>query len=464
MNHPRVRNDKLHEALKEAGLTYEQAALAVRVVAAEAGELLRTNKSAIAHWANGTKTPTPQNATYIAEAISRRLGRHLRPSDLGLGTPDHDDTPHAGLGLGLGPDPVDTLRRLGEADIHRRGFLTGAAYSVAAAALPLGLEHAVEHQQRAQAAHHRAGAGEVAAVRDMVAMYTRIDERHGGQHGRSAVAQYLRSDVADLCRSTFAREQDRTDALSAAACVAYLCGWKAYDAGEHGLSQRYYLQAWALTREAGDELHSAWILRIMAHNGMDIRQPARTLDLAETALGMVHDRVDPATEALFAVTRARALAHAGRGNEAVVQIRQAQDLVLRGDPEALPFWASLWGSPRATVASHTAKAFRELRDHANAERHYATSAKSRPDAGGQHQRITALTLAAQGREQAAQGHLEAACSTWSTSLDLFGGVRSKRAADEVRAIRRQLRVFDRRGVRAATDLDERARTWQLAHV
>ncbi|PSK58014.1 55.5 kDa and 49.5 kDa sporulation protein [Streptomyces sp. 111WW2] len=461
VNHPRARNEPLHDALKEAGLTYEQAAGAIRMVAAEAGELLRTNRSAIAHWVSGAKTPTPQTATYIAEAISRRLGRQLRPSDLGLCAPDQD-TPHTGLGLALGPDPVDTLRRIGEADIHRRSFLTGAAYSVAAAALPLGIEQAVEHQQRTQTGH-RAGQAEIAAVRDMVSMFTGIDERHGGQHGRSAVCQYLRSDVADLCRATFAHDTDRRDALSAGACVAYLCGWKAYDGGEHGLSQRYYLQAYALTREAGDDLHAAWILRIMAHNGMDARRPERTLELAETALDAVRGRVDSATEALFAVTRARALAIASRGAEAVRQIRQAQDLVLRGDPEALPFWAALWGSPRATVASHTAKTFHALRDHANAERHYAVSARSRPGAGRQQQRITALTLAAQGREQSAQGRLEEACKTWSTSLDLFGGVRSARAADEVRSIRRQLTVFDRRGVKAAVDLDERARAWQLVH-
>lgn len=460
-DHPRVRNDALEQALKQAHLTYEEAAAAVRVVAAESGELLRTNRSAVAHWVKGQR-PNPQTATYIAEALSRRLGRTLRPSELGLCDPDQD-LPVEELGLVLGADPVDVLKRIGEADIHRRRFLTGAAYSVAAAALPLGIEQAVEYQKRAQAGHTRAGDAEIAAVRDVVEMYTRIDERHGGQHGRSAVVQYLRSDVADLCRSTFATEEHRREALGAAACVAYLCGWKAFDAGEHGLAQRYYLQSYALTEEAGDDLHGAWILRIMAHNGMDIRRPESTVDLADAALARVRSRVDPTTESLFAVTRARALAHAGRGPEAVTQLRQAQDLVLRGDEQALPFWAALWGSPRATVASHSAKTFKELRDHANAERHYAVSARSRSNGGRDHQRITALTLAAQGREQAAQGHLEQACGTWSHSLTMFTGVRSSRAKTEVRSIRRALRTFERRGVSAAVDLDERARAWQLAY-
>ncbi|SFJ73591.1 hypothetical protein [Streptomyces pini] len=120
------------------------------------------------------------------------------------------------------------------------------------------------------------------------------------------------------------------------------------------------------------------------------------------------------------------------------------------------------GTPeRGACTGHTAKTFHTLGDHANAERHYATSARSRIDA--KHQRITALTLAAQGSEQAAQGHVEAACDTWGRSLDLLGGVRSARAVDAVGGIRRRLGVFHRRGVTAAADLDERARSWQLAH-
>lgn len=453
MSNDRVVNDALKEAIRQARISYETLARDVRVVANQSGDSLRTNKSAVAHWVKGRR-PNQQTATYIAAALSRRLRRDITPAELHL---TDDDGPDALLGLRLGPDPVDILRRLADSDLRRRQFLTGAAYSVAAAALPLGAEQAVEYQQRATS--QRAGRPEVEAVQDMVAMYTAIDERHGGQHGRAAVAQYLTSDVAALCRARYAHERDHAAMLSAAASVAYLCGWKSYDAGEHGLAQRYYLQAYQLTREAGDDLHGAWILRILAHNGMDIRRPEHTLDLADAALGRVRGRVDAATEAVFAITRARALANAGCGPEAVAQVRQAQDLALAGDAAELPYWAALWGSPRATVSSHTAKTFRALGDHGNAERHYAASARSRTD---KHTRITALTLAAQGREQAAQGHLEQACGTWSRSLGLLDGVRSARAVDEVAGIRRQLRPLSGR-VRAAADLDEQARVWQAGH-
>jgi hypothetical protein len=455
----RAPNTALKEALAEAKFSYDQFARGVRAVAAEAGDSLRTNKSAIAHWVAG-RTPNPQTAAYAAEVLSRRLGRTVTPADLGLGAQGTDaDQAPARLGLGLGPDPVDMLRRLGEADIQRRKLLTSAAYSVAAAALPLGAEQAIEYQQRATA--YRAGRPEIAAVRDMTEMYTRIDERHGGQHGRAAVVQYLTSDVAILCRATFATDQDRAAMLSAAAEVAYLCGWKAYDAGEHGLAQRYYLQAYQLTREADDELHQAFILRILAHNGMDIRQPAHTLELADAALARIRGQADAATESLFAVTRARALANADRPAEAAAQLRAAQDLALRGDEAELPHWAALWGSARACVSSHTAKTVRRMGDHAAAERHYAAAAKGRP--GAQYQRITALTIAAQGREQAAQGHVEQACGTWGRALTMLDGVRSSRATESVADMRRTLRPLLRRGARTAAELDERARSWQLAH-
>jgi hypothetical protein len=361
---------------------------------------------------------------------------------------------------------VDISRRLREADINRRKILTGAAYSVAAAALPLGLGQATEAQARAATVRGGwVGAADIETVRSVLTAFTAIDERQGGQHGRSAVVQYLRSDVTDIARATFRRNSDRCDALTAAAAVTYLAGWKAYDAGEHGLTQRYYLRGLGLTREAHNPLQSAWFLRIMAHNGMDIERPEHTLGLAESALSLADGRAGPGLLSLFVICRARALAVAGRGPEAVAEVRRAQDLMLRGEGEGeeLPYWVALSGAPRAAVSSHTAKIFRSLSDHGNAEKSYAASARGYGKPADGKSRITALSLAWQGQEQAAQGHLEEACSTWDRALALFDGVYSDRVVKEVRGIRRQLATFERRGVAAAAQLDESARAWQLVH-
>ncbi|MGC0419525.1 hypothetical protein [Embleya sp. AB8] len=461
MNNPRVRNE-FHRAVQETGLTYAQLAADIRRTAAEGGMTLRTNSSAITHWVNG-KSPAPETAVHIAEVLSRRLGRHITPVDLGwtTGTSDRTDT---SLGTTIGPDPIEVVRRIGEADINRRQVFTAAAYSVAAAALPLGLGQTAEAAEARQrtATGGRFGRSDIAAVRAMLQAYTSIDERQGGQHGRSAVVQYLRSDVADLTHGRFAGEADHRDALTTAAAVTYLAGWKSYDAGEHGLAQRYYLQAFALTRAADDPLHTAWILRTMANGAMDIGRHEHTLDLADAALSLVAGRSEPGLLSLFVSTRAQALATVGRGPEAVAEIRRAQDLTFRGEDEELPFWAGIWCSHRGTVASTGANCFRSLRDHANAEKQYAGAASSFDVATGKA-RVTALTLSYLGREQAAQGHLEQACGTWGRALDYFGGVHSDRAAQQVSGIRRQLAVFERRGVGPAAHLDQRARHWQLAH-
>ncbi|MGX1887608.1 hypothetical protein [Streptomyces sp. NPDC055287] len=73
-------------------------------------------------------------------------------------------------------------------------------------------------------------------MRDLVrlCMDMDMDERHGRQHGRSAFVQYLVTDVAGLCRSRFASDQARAEALSVASTGTHLAGWKAYDSGEQG--------------------------------------------------------------------------------------------------------------------------------------------------------------------------------------------------------------------------------------
>jgi hypothetical protein len=202
----------------------------------------------------------------------------------------------------------------------------------------------------------------------------------------------------------------------------------------------------------------------MAHNGMDIARPEHTLDLADAALSIATGRAEPGLMSMFVICRARALATAGRGSEAVAEVRRAQDLAIRGDEDVLPYWLTLSGAPRAAVASHSAKVFRALRDHANAAKQYAAAGRSYGNTDdGALSRITALSLASLGKEQAAQGHLEQACGTWETAVRAFDGVYSDRAVKQVGSIRRQLVVFDRRGVSAATQLDERARSWELTH-
>src|ERR1700744_700704 len=82
---PRERspNQRLREMIAASGLSYDTVARAVVRVAAENGEVLRTNRSAVAHWVAGT-APGERTAAYLAEALSRRAGRPVAPAQIGL--------------------------------------------------------------------------------------------------------------------------------------------------------------------------------------------------------------------------------------------------------------------------------------------------------------------------------------------------------------------------------------------
>ncbi|MEU1281540.1 hypothetical protein [Streptomyces sp. NPDC005805] len=461
------RNERLARAVRESGYSYAELARRVREIAAENGTATRTNSSAVAHWVAGTR-PARATAGLIAEALSRRLPAPVSPASLGL-LPDRTGDPDGGPpGDTPGDHPLDALDGLTGADLQRTTWARTVPYSVAAARLALAAPPAdalpacgasPDREAEPPLRPGAAGATEVAAVRDMARLFTAIDERYGGQHGRSALVRYLRDDVTPLCRARFRSEEHHRAMLSAAASVVYLAGWKAYDAGEQGLAQRYYLQAYALTREAGNDQHTAFVLRVLAHHGMETGRPEHALDLVDEALRRAGGRSDPATESLYVVTRARALAMAGRAREAVAEAARAARLVEGADEREMPWWAGLWGSPGACVGNHTAKAAEHLGAFELAERHFSHAAWSRGGASGGRRRITALSVAHTGSMQCRQGLVERACETWTEALDLMDGVRSARVRRAVAEMRRDLAPYRNRRVQAVAELEERIREW-----
>ncbi|WP_127452968.1 hypothetical protein [Streptomyces sp. B29(2018)] len=456
----RTANHQLKALIEESGLPYDGVARAVKAVALESGQRLGTNKSAVHHWVQGAE-PSGATPGYLAEALSRRLGRRITREDLGLGSPagGEDDS----IGLTLDFDPIETLTAIGEADVNRRRFLAASAYSMAAATLPLQTVQEAAARTRTISGGGVAGHADVAAVRDMVKLFMDMDERHGGQHGRSAFVQYLVTDVAELCRGRFAGEQVRAEALSVASAAAHLCGWKAYDSGEQGLAQRYYLQSLALARASGVPGQDGFVMRTMSQQGMKLHRPEHCLALAESGWGRARGRVGQQVVALFAVTHAHALAKTGQTRRALDDVQLAENALAAGmrAGDEVPFWALVWGPPAATVHSRTAKVFETLGDRPNAAHQYATAAASRP--GATYARIIALDLVAQAEQQAKQGSIEQACGTWGRAIDTMAGVKSTRTLKAVRSLRSDLRPYRARGVRVAAELDERARVFLDHH-
>lgn len=442
----RSPNHRLREMITACGMSYESVARAVVRVAAENGEALRTNRSAVAHWINGT-APGERTASYLAEALSRRAGRPVTAEQIGLAASPDPLPSRAG--------PGDELAALARADADHRGFLATAVYMAADASMPLGYDHEpVSRLLLARTGQARVGGAEAAVVRQVTRAFGAADEVLGGGHGLSAVAAYLADTAIPLLSARFPSEPARREAFGAAAELAWLLGWKHHDLSQEGAAQAYYRTGFQLAVEADPHGHAAWMTRALAHQALAAGHRRQALDLATAALIRAKGHADGSTEALLHVTHARALAVLGERPAAARALLAAEDALARDDqPQA--DYSLLAGPTAGTFASHTARALTEAGDHAGAEaRHRAAFTSWDADA---FPRVHLLTWTDLGDSLAAQARADEAVAAWNRALDMTGGMASARSRAALASIRGPLAAYRRRGVPGVAGLEQRMR-------
>ncbi|OEJ56718.1 Tat pathway signal protein [Streptomyces agglomeratus] len=457
----RTRNVKLAAAIAALGLSQSRLAARVRVVAQEHGveELAGVGQSHIAKWVSGV-VPAAPAARILAETLSRGLSRLVTLADIGLAT-DTDPQPQPPA---WSDDTLTTLVTLGstDMDIDRRQLLATSVYSVAALALPeeQWFEKAVERAHaRRPLSNYLVTSQDVEDVREMAAIFSRRDQKRGGRAGRTALVAYLRTDVAELLSGRFPTEEIRRSMTSAAAELAYLAGWTAFDGGEHSLAQRWLTIATKLAEEAADAPLAGHVLRAMAHQAVDLGKPQEAVRFAEASLSSRrYAQACWRERSLLGVVHARGLAAAGEKKAAVAALLQAERDLGRAsagddEPTRVFFFAE------ASLAHETAAALRDLGDLQGAEKQFSHSVRTRR---AQFARTHSVTLGYLGAVQAQQGHLDLACDTWGQALDAMTGVQSGRAKETVVQMRRALSPFRNRAGSQAAELDARARAMLLA--
>jgi len=445
---PRERspNHRLREMIAASGLSYDAVARAVVRVAAENGEILRTNRSAVAHWVAGT-TPGERTAAYLAEALSRRTARPVTPGQIGLAaSPDP---------LPTGAGPVAEVAALARADNDNRGFLAVAVYTAADASLPLGYDHEpVARLLRVRGGQTRAGVAEVTVLRQVTRAFGAADEMLGGGHGLSAVAAYLADTAVPLLGARFASDRARREAFGAAAELAWLLGWKHHDLGQEGAAQAYYRTGFQLAAESDPHGHAAWMTRALAHQALAAGHRRQARDLAAAALTRAVGHADGATEALLHVTRARVLAALGERQAAARALLAAEDALTR-DTRPQADYSLLAGPAAGTFASHTARALTEAGDHSGAEARHRAAFTSWDLAA--FPRVHLLTWTDLGDTFAVQSRADEAVAAWGRALDMAGQIASARSRAALASVRGQLTSYRRRGVPGAAGLEQRMR-------
>ncbi|MFI6813301.1 hypothetical protein ACIBG7_12860 [Nonomuraea sp. NPDC050328] len=450
----RVRNDRLANLLTEAGWSRAQTAAAFNRVARDSGvSQAHVGRSHISMWVAGSH-PSGQAPALLCQALSRRLGRDLTLADLGFAdsaTAGQEPPPwHL--------DPVAALANLGRSDLDpdRRKLLKGAVYSATSLALPdqVWWDRMASTPAAASARPQRIGAGDVDTVRDLFATFSQIDQRRGGGHGRTALVQYLHTEVAAFLRGTFPSDQVRAEMFSAAGELAYLSGWMAFDNSEHPLAQQYFLLALKLCAHSGNPPLTGHVLRAMAHQALDLGHPQRGLELAEASVqGQRYLSATPRERALLGVVYARAQASAGQSRAAAQTLLRAEDdLSEARDGITEPFRTFFFAT--ASLAHETACTLRASGDHRGAIRQFRHSVRTR---GAAFKRTHAVTLGYLGAAHLSVGEVDQACATWDTALQAMqDGVYSGRARKSVVEMRTLLSPYRRRGIPAIADLDARA--------
>jgi tetratricopeptide (TPR) repeat protein len=452
-------NTRLAAVIALAGLSHAQVARAFVRVALESGadEFAGVGRSHVSHWVAGSK-PSGRGPALLSESLSRCLGRVVTLDEIGLAS----QAPPSPTALTWRADTLGTLADLGRAtvDVERRRLLGAAAYSVAALALPdddWWAQMADRGRERSIAGSHRISQGDVAAVRDMTNMLSRIDQRRGGGHARSAVVQYLTGDVAGYLRGRFPDDQVRRDMFTVASELAYLSGWTAFDNAEHAVAQQFFTAAVKLAAEADDPPMAGHVLRAMAHQAVDLGHTRQALDLAAASMeGRRYALATPRERALFGVVHARALAAANERQAAALALNRAEDDLARAEPgDEEP--SRVFFFAEASLAHETACTLRDIGDLEGAARQFRRSVRTRKAAT--FTRTHAVTLGYLGAVQARQGNIEEACASWSRALDAMDGVRSGRTHQVVVDMRSVLSPLRRREVRAVAELDGRAASY-----
>ncbi|GIG85137.1 hypothetical protein [Plantactinospora endophytica] len=293
----------------------------------------------------------------------------------------------------------------------------------------------------------RIGASDIAAVRVTCDLFAQLDERFGGGHARRALIQYLRSDVAALLSARYSKTVGR-QLHAAVAQTALLAAWMSYDAGLHGLAQRYFVQALRLAQSADDVLLAGGILDAMSHQATYLAKPRDAANLARAARTGTRGCATATLTAHFHVMEARALAAAGDARDAQRALGQAVRMFERRSPENDPQWIRYFDD--AEMASELSHTFGDLQRGNDA---VASAGRYLASGGGSVRTTFFVTMKLAGG-YLDLGEIEEACRTVRHALDLGSQLKSARCEDYVREFRSRASRFA--GHRAYRDLTEGA--------
>lgn len=345
-------------------------------------------------------------------------------------------TPTAVPFRGRWTETFDQAMEEWKSDVQRRDFLRGTAYLATASATP-ALQWLLGHPDPAvnETGSFLVGPPHIASVRQMTRTFRDLDNRFGGGHAREYVVRFLSDEVAPLIRDGRYNSATGAALLSAVSETMLLAGWMSYDAGYHGIAQRYMTHALRMALASDDRLMGAEVLAALSHQATYLRDTGSGIDLARAAGKTAQEKGHGALLAEAFVMEAHAHARTGDQGSCIRALTSAETTLARADRTADPQWIGYFDE--AYVSAKFAHCFKELHQPGTAE----TFARRSLDMDDTYVRGRAFNLALLATTHAQAGAVEEACIVGTQALDLTRGIRSARAVGYIRDLLHELEPF-----------------------
>ena len=412
-----------------------------------AGRHLGVSRSYVSEWETGKRgvsrdyavriegvTGIPRDR-FIDHRSSRGREVLLQEAEVGLRWADDLDGAVEGL--------IDLWR----SGLDRREFLAAMAATALTSEVALRwlvspVDGRVERDDGARVVGHL----DVDAVRAMQQSMKAIDDRHGGGVALPMAVEYLRGEVAPLLRARYTDSVGRA-LFSATSEFTLGVGWMAYDAGKHGLAQRYMAQALRMSHAANDRAFGGRILAAMSHQALHLGDVRHGTDFACAARAGTQGALTPTMVTMLAAMEACAHAARGDGSLCLRALSDAEHAFARSTPGEDPPWVEF---DEGALAGHLARCFRDLDRPREAEPFALRSIQLGHPA---HVRTRVQRHAILASAHAQQGDLEQACAVGRQALAEVGRLRSKRTRDDVAHL---VQLVGASGSQVARDFTEEA--------
>ncbi|WP_163547817.1 hypothetical protein [Candidatus Frankia nodulisporulans] len=360
MGAEREPNRRLAAVMAEAGVSNKGLAARVADAARQDGHQISPDHVSVRRWLDGVE-PRGKTPHYIALALGSKLGRRLPLEEIGFrGDPSGSHIPIDEPNYSFDHETaVSSLTTLSVADLGddpdaiRAPWVDGAAPGL----ITGFLFGSSSESSSIEDARLSLTAGPADAIRATASHLMDLDFRFGGGHVRRLLLFYFHSEVVPLLKGQHA-DPVRREIFRAAAEVAELLGWSAYDAGRYGAAQRYYAQGLRLAREAGDELLGGWMLASLSHQANYLGRFNEAVQLARASYSATHGKSGVTTTCLSLAMEARALASLGDVRGCTAAIHKAELLFETQNPDDDPSWIAFFNAEE--LAGEAAHCYRDL--------------------------------------------------------------------------------------------------------